>query len=137
MVIDQPCKLLCLGQVARHRLLTDDVDVTLEEGPRDREMELWRRGDNHGIDAVRPRRFALRHLGVVRITAVVGDQLGSSRCARDRRIDRQHAGDEVVVAVDAHRHQVGAADDGVAAAADEPKAETPAEFGQEIVRHRF
>jgi hypothetical protein len=58
------------GEGRRQRLVADDVDSSLEEGLRHREVQVVRGDDDDGLDAVRTRRLAGRHFAIVGVCPV-------------------------------------------------------------------
>ncbi len=71
-----------LVQADAERLIADDVDTAFKKRLRHRHMQMVRGDDRHHINAVLPRRFALRHLLPAGVTAIRGDK---KRCAGARR----------------------------------------------------
>ncbi len=66
-------ELFGLGQGGRQRLVADHVDTGLEERAGHRHMQMVRRDDDDGLDAVGAPALLPGHLGVAGIGAVGGD----------------------------------------------------------------
>ena len=83
-----------LGFRHRHRqgLVANDVDPGLEEGLGDRVVEVVRRDDDDGFDAVRPCRLASRHLAIIGEDAVRREPEIGAREAGILRVGRKRAG---------------------------------------------
>jgi hypothetical protein len=123
-------KLLGLGEVARHRLLADDVDPLRQERDRRILVDLGRCCNDDDIDAVIPLRLAPCHLAEIVIDAVLGNQQGSAGPPRHFRIDREGAGHKLVAAVGLEGDAVRLADDRIEAAAHHAETQAATEFCQ-------
>ena len=69
---DQRGELLGVGQSGGQRLVANDVDAGLEEGLGRGEVRVVGRYDGDRLDAVRTRRFGLRHFLERAVAAVAG-----------------------------------------------------------------
>lgn len=125
---DEAAQLDRLAEITGEGLLADHVDAALEKGPGHGQMQLRRRGDDDGVDAVLARRLALGHLAVIEVDALFGEELGPA--GRDSNLgnDGHRACDEIVEAVGPHGDEMRASDNGVAATSDEAQTQAPAEL---------
>ena len=114
------------GERRRQRLVADDVDSRFEERLRDGEVQVVRGDDDDGLDAVRTRRLANRHLAIVRVGPVGRKPKIGARRARVFGVRRQGAGFQLDQIVEPHRHAMNRADEGVAPAADHADAQASA-----------
>ena len=120
-----------LGGIVRHRLFADHVDAALKKSAGDGIVQTRRRGDDHGVDPVRPCGFLLRHFAIIGVDAVGGHKFTARRRFGDFGIDRHGAGRQFAEAVGAHRDQMRPPDDRISSPADHAEADPSSECFQE------
>lgn len=120
-------KLRRLGKRGGQRLLAHDINTGIKKRRRYRLMKLRRSCYHNHIDPIRAVTLAPGHHMEIFVDAVVGDLESRSGSARNLRIDREGAADEIVAAVRLEGDTVRLADDRVEATAYHAEPQTTTE----------
>ena len=99
VVANKANQLLGFRQIARHRLLADDVDSALKKRLGDRKMELRRGRDDDRVDPVGTFGLALQHKPPVRVRPVGGDHMRLRRGESDHWLHRHRAGHQFAIPI--------------------------------------
>ncbi len=104
------------------RLVADDVEAGFEEGFCGAEMEMIRRDDRDGVDAIGALRFGGGHFGEAAVGAVGGNVEIARGGASALGIRGERGGDEFPAIVDARGDAMDGADEAAGSAADHAEA---------------
>ena len=122
----EPQKIEGVLELSGERLVADDVDAKLEEGPRDRVMARVWRHDRHHLDAVLARRLALGHLLPAAVPAFGLDLERGGEVAAPSGVGGKDARYQRITSVEAGGAAVGIPDVRAGSAADHAEAELAA-----------
>src|SRR5690606_330282 len=117
---NETAELFGVLQLRGHRLVTDDVDASLDKSFRDRKMEeIWSH-DGHEIDALvlRARSLSLGHLFVGTVHPVRVDEALLTLPARLIWVRRKRPRHQFSESIEGGRFAVNLADEGTRAASD-------------------